>query len=246
MKITCVVVDDEIASIKNLEKKITNLFPELTLLKTFQKPEEAIDFLNLNDVNIVFLDIQMPRINGFEVLTALNKINFQIIFVTAFNEYAIEAFKKSALDYVLKPIDDVDLKHAINKAIGVINKENEIDQSLKLIKLLQENISGNNKLLIPTAKGFSIIEQEKIISLEGFEGYTKINLVGQNQIVSSYSLGKYEKKLNSLFFKSHKSYIINLNKVVEFEKEGYVVLAENNRVPISKNVKNELLDLLKS
>lgn len=245
MKITCVVIDDEIASIKNLEKKITNLFPELTLLKTFQKPEEAIDFLNLNDVNIIFLDIQMPRINGFEVLTALNKINFQIIFVTAFNEYAIEAFKKSALDYVLKPIDDVDLKHAVNKAIEVINKENEIEQSLKLIKLLQENISGNNKLLIPTAKGFSVIDQNQIIYLEGYDGYSKINIESDKQIISSYSIGKYEDKLNSNFFKTHKSYIVNLDKIIEFEKEGYVVLGKNIRIPISKKSKNELLGLLK-
>ena len=243
--INCILVDDEIASLKNLERKINQFFPNLTILDKFQKPEDAILFLNTNEVSLVFLDIQMPRINGFEVLTTVKNVDFKVIFVTAYNEYALEALKKSAIDYILKPIDDDDLKVAIQKTIKLIDEENESTHNKELLELLQESISNQKKLLVPNEKGFSVIEQNDILYLEGYEGYTKINIDPERQIISSYGLGKYEQKLNANFFKTHKSYIVNLNKIIEFEKEGYVVLSNNVRIPISKKSKNELLDLLK-
>lgn len=243
--INCILVDDEIASLKNLERKINQFFPNLTILDKFQKPEDAILFLNTNEVSLVFLDIQMPRINGFEVLTTVKNVDFKVIFVTAYNEYALEALKKSAIDYILKPIDDDDLKVAIQKTIKLIDEENESTHNKELLELLQESISNQKKLLVPNEKGFSVIEQIDILYLEGYDGYTKINIDPERQIISSYGLGKYEQKLNANFFKTHKSYIVNLNKIIEFEKEGYVVLSNNVRIPISKKSKNELLDLLK-
>ena len=243
--INCILVDDEIASLKNLERKINQFFPNLNILDKFQKPEDAILFLNTNEVSLVFLDIQMPRINGFEVLTTVTNVDFKVIFVTAYNEYALEALKKSAIDYILKPIDDDDLKVAIQKTIKLIDEENESTHNKELLELLQESISNQKKLLVPNEKGFSVIDQNDILYLEGYDGYTKINIDPERQIISSYGLGKYEQKLNANFFKTHKSYIVNLNKIIEFEKEGYVVLSNNVRIPISKKSKNELLDLLK-
>ncbi|MFD2909550.1 LytR/AlgR family response regulator transcription factor [Flavobacterium ardleyense] len=243
--VTCILVDDEIASLKNLEKKINQFFSNLTILDRFQKPEDAILFLNSNEVDVVFLDIQMPRINGFELLTNIINVTFKVIFVTAYNEYALEALKNSAIDYILKPIDDDDLKIAIQKTIKLIDEENESTHNKELVELLQESISNQKKLLVPNAKGFSVIEQSDILYLEGYEGYTKINIDADRQIISSYGLGKYEQKLNTDFFKTHKSYIVNLNKIIEFENEGYVVLCNNVRIPISKKLKNELLELLK-
>lgn len=243
--INCILVDDEIASLKNLERKINQFFPNLTILEKFQKPEDAILYLNTNEVCLVFLDIQMPRINGFEVLTTVTNVDFKVIFVTAYNEYALEALKKSAIDYILKPIDDDDLKVAIQKTIKIIDEENESTHNKELLELLQESISNQKKLLVPNEKGFSVIEQNDILYLEGYDGYTKINIDPERQIISSYGLGKYEQKLNANFFKTHKSYIVNLIKIIEFEKEGYVVLSNNVRIPISKKSKNELLDLLK-
>ncbi len=243
--INCILVDDEIASLKNLERKTNQFFPNLTILDKFQKPEDAILFLNTNEVSLVFLDIQMPRINGFEVLTTVTNVDFKVIFVTAYNEYALEALKKSAIDYILKPFDDDDLKVAIQKTIKLIDEENESTHNKELLELLQESISNQKKLLVPNEKGFSVIDQNDILYLEGYDGYTKINIDPERQIISSYGLGKYEQKLNANFFKTHKSYIVNLNKIIEFEKEGYVVLSNNVRIPISKKSKNELLDLLK-
>lgn len=241
--ITAILVDDEISNLKSLQKKIKSLYPEIEILGAYQKPEEAIIALEKEAVNILFLDIQMPRINGFELLSKLTDVNFQVIFVTAYSEYAIDAFKKSAIDYVLKPIDNDDLVIAINKALEIIKLKNEKVSNLKLVNLLEENISKNNKIIIPTLKGISFIPQDEVLHFEGYEGYTKIHLVNNVTITSSYNLGKFEKLLSSKFFKCHKSHIINLEKVRHFENEGYIVLDNEYRVPISKTNKKAFLKL---
>ncbi|WP_417197859.1 LytR/AlgR family response regulator transcription factor [Bizionia sp.] len=241
--ITAILVDDEISNLKGLQKKIENLFPEIEILGAYQKPEDAIVALEKQEVSILFLDIQMPRINGFELLSKLTAVNFQVIFVTAYSEYAIEAFKKSAIDYVLKPIDNNDLVIAINKALDVIKLKNESANNLKLVNLIEENISKNNKVIIPTQKGISFIPQEEVLHLEGYDGYTKIHIINGVTITSSYNLGKFEKLLSAKFFKCHKSHIINLGKVRHFENEGYLVLDNEYRVPISKTNKKAFLNL---
>lgn len=244
-KITAILVDDEISNLKGLQRKIENLFPNIIISGTFQKPEDAIQAIQKQEPNILFLDIEMPRMNGFELLSKLENVNFQVIFVTAYNEYALEAFKKNAIDYVLKPIDNKDLVTAVNKALDIIKLKNESESNSKLVSLLEENISKNNKIIVPTQKGISFIPQDEVLHLEGYEGYTKIHLINSNTITSSYNLGKFEKLLNSKFFKCHKSHIINLEKVRHFENEGYVVLDNEYRVPISKTNKKAFLSLFK-
>ena len=243
--ITAILVDDEISNLKGLQRKIENLFPNIKISGAFQKPEEAIQAIQQKEPNILFLDIEMPRINGFELLSKLKDVNFQVIFVTAYNEYALKAFKKNAVDYVLKPIDNNDLVTAVNKALNIIKLKNESGNNSKLVGLLEENISKNNKIVVPTQKGISFIPQDEVLHLEGYEGYTKIHLINSTTITSSYNLGKFEKLLNSKFFKCHKSHIINLEKVRHFENEGYVVLDNEYRVPISKTNKKAFLSLFK-
>ncbi|GGG43488.1 LytR/AlgR family response regulator transcription factor [Bizionia arctica] len=241
--ITAILVDDEISNLKGLQKKIVSLFPEIQILGAYQKPEEAIVALENQEVNILFLDIEMPRMNGFELLSKLKEVNFQVIFVTAYSEYAIEAFKKSAIDYILKPIDNDDLVIAVNKAVDVIKLKNESENNLKLVSILEESVSKNNKIIIPTQKGISFIPEDEVLHLEGYEGYTKIHIINSVTVTSSYNLGKFEKLLSSKFFKCHKSHIVNLEKVRHFENEGYVVLDNDYRIPISKANKKAFLNL---
>lgn len=242
-KITAILVDDEISNLKGLEKKLNQLFPEIEILATIQKPEDAIIAIEENKPDILFLDIEMPRINGFELLSKLKNVNFQVIFVTAYSEYAIDAFKQSAVDYVLKPIDNEDLKIALKKAIAAIKTKNEQVNNQKLLNLLTNTISNSNKLIVPTQKGMSFISQEDVLHLEGYDGYTKIHLIDKTTITSSYNIGKYVKLLNKSFFKCHKSHIINLEKVRHFENEGYLVLENDTRVPISKANKKAFISL---
>ncbi|WP_290697245.1 LytTR family DNA-binding domain-containing protein [Lacinutrix sp.] len=242
-QLTAILIDDEISNLKGLEQKLGKLFPDIIIQHTFQKPEEAIKYLCKSQPSLVFLDIEMPRINGFELLTKLKEINFQIIFVTAYSEYAIEAFKQNAVDYILKPIDNQDLVVAVDKAKAFIKAKTDAVSNHKLVSLLSENISSNNKIIVPTAKGMSFIPKEEVMHLEGYEGYTKIHLTNNTTIISSYNLGKFEKLLCIKFFKCHKSHIVNLEKVRHFENEGYLVLENRQRVPISRANKKEFLNI---
>jgi two-component system LytT family response regulator len=242
-KLTAILIDDEISNLKGLQQKLEKLFPEIVIDNTFQKPEDAIKALQTAQPDLVFLDIEMPRINGFELLTQLKEISFQVIFVTAYSEYAIEAFKQNAIDYVLKPIDDKDLVVAIDKVKTVLQVKSDAESNHKLVNLLSENITNNNKIIVPTTKGMSFIPQEEVLHLEGYEGYTKIHLVNEITIMSSYNLGKFQKLLSTMFFKCHKSHIINLEKVRHFENEGYLVLENKERVPISRANKKAFLEL---
>ncbi len=244
--ITAILIDDEFSALKGLQQKLDKNHAEVEILNTFQQPEEAIKYLTKHKPDLVFLDIQMPRITGFELLAALKEIKFQFIFVTAYNEFALNALKVSAVDYILKPVDDDDLSMALSKAKkNIIEKENTTQQK-KIIKLLSKTISTNNKIVIPTASGLSFIPQEDVLHLEGYEGYTKFHLVNGEEILSSYNLGKFEKKLDpQLFFKCHKSHIIQLGKVRYLENEGYILLENKKRIPISRANKKIFLDFFK-
>lgn len=241
--ITAILVDDEFSALKGLQQKVEKLFPQIEILSTFQKPEEAIEAIEEKQPDILFLDIEMPRMSGFELLSKLKQVNFQVIFVTAYNEYALKALKQSAVDYVLKPVDNEELINAINKALNVIKLEHQSKSNSRLIEILTETITNTNKIIVPTGKGLSFIPQDEVLHLEGYDGYTKFHLQNKTSIVSSYNLGKFEKSLSKIFFKCHKSHIINIEKVRSFENEGYVVLENEYRVPISKANRKVFLDL---
>ncbi|MCF6308269.1 MAG: LytTR family DNA-binding domain-containing protein [Flavobacteriaceae bacterium] len=243
-KVTAILVDDEFSALKGLQQKLVKNIPEIEIISTFQQPEDAIKYLQHSQPDLVFLDIQMPRITGFELLAKLKKVDFQIIFVTAYNEFAINALESSAVGYILKPVDSEDLTIVVTKAINIIKKKKNIDSQTNLIKLLSKTLVNSNKIVVPTQTGMSFISQKDIFHLEGYEGYTKFHLASGEEIVSSYNLGKFKKKLNpNLFFKCHKSHIIQIDKVSHFINEGYIILENNQRVPISRNNKKIFLEL---
>lgn len=241
--IKAILVDDEISNLKGLEKKIHTLFPDIIILEKFQEPEAAIKKINSTVIDILFLDIQMPRINGFELLSAIKNINFQIIFVTAYSEFALDAFKNNAIDYILKPVDNNELKAAVNKALENLKLQKEQNNFDKLSKLISENMAQNNKIIVPTQNGISFLNEDEVLHLEGYQGYTKIHLQNNTILTSSYNLGKFEKTIGPKFFKCHKSHIINLQKVRHLENEGYLILDNEILVPISKANKKLFLNL---
>jgi len=242
-QITAVIIDDEISNIKGLQKKVEKLFPSINIIGAYQKPELAISAIKELKPQLIFLDIQMPRINGFELLEALELIDFQVIFVTAYSEYALQAFKQNAIDYILKPIDNTELTLAVEKAIGAIESQDKLKLNSKLLKLISSTKTDNNKLIVPTVKGLSFIPQNEVLHIEGYEGYTKIHLEDNSTLMSSYNLGKFEKVVSSNFFKCHKSHIVNINKVRHFENEGYLVLENKQRVPISRANRKAFLEI---
>lgn len=241
-KYKIILVDDEFSALQNLRKKVLKVSDNVEVIGAFQEPQKALKAIEENAPDILFLDIQMPVMTGFELLNSISELKSQVIFSTAYNQYAIEAIKQNAVDYVLKPVDNEELKTAIDKAIENIEMD-QVESHSNLVELLNKLIDKDHKLKVPTQKGISFIPQEEIIHLEGYEGYTKIHLVDGKVLTSSYHLGKFSDYLDDYFFKCHKSHIVNIRAVRAFENEGYVVIGEDYRVPITKTYKQAFLDL---
>lgn len=182
----------------------------------------------------------MPVLSGFDLLSKIENPNFEIIFVTAYNEYAIEAIQHCAIGYIVKPIDNDELKNAVTNALKNIDQKSALEKNKQLLESLISN--GNSTIVIPTQKGLSFIKTEDIIRFEGVDGYTKI-VLQNSSILSSYSIGKFSNspKLSN-FFSIHKSHFINLNYVSDFLNEGYIILINGDRVPIAKSKRKDFLE----
>jgi len=240
--INYIIVDDEIKAIKNLEKKVQKLYPDFIHLGSFNKPNEALDFLNENKVDLVFLDIEMPNLSGFDLLSKVDNPDFEIIFVTAYNQYAIDAIKHAAIGYIVKPIDIDELKESIEKAKKNISQKMAQKNNKALLDLLTQK---NNIISIPTQTGYAFVKLDNILRLEGVDGYTKIVCNNDKEFFSSYSLGKFSDMINSpLFFQTHRSHIINLNYVTGLLNEGYIELSNKSHIPLSRTRKKLFLDLI--
>jgi two-component system LytT family response regulator len=236
-------VDDEPKALKNLEKRLAKYHPELEKIGAFNNPVKALEFIKENKPDLVFLDIEMPNLSGFDLLSAVPEPDFEIIFVTAYDQYAIDAFKHAAIGYIVKPIDPDELEQAIQKAkknieLKVAKKNNKV-----LLDLLTQK---NNTVSIPTSEGYIFVKIENIIRLEGMEGYTKIICCNGQEHISSYNIGRFKEIIgeNPLFFQTHRSHIVNLQYVEKYLNEGYVILKDETPVPVSKSYRKELLNTL--
>lgn len=242
--ITAILVDDEKNALESLALKITKFFPEIIISHKFQNPTFALDEINKNHPDILFIDIEMPLLSGFDLLSKIKNPNFEIIFVTAYNEYAIEAIKHCAIGYIVKPIDNDELKNAISNALKNAHQKSALEKNRLLLENLISN--GNSTIVIPTQKGLSFIKTQDIVRFEGVDGYTKIVLKNES-LLSSYNIGKFSKspKLTS-FFSVHKSHFINLNYVSEFLNEGYIILTNKDQIPVAKAKRNTFLEKIQN
>ncbi len=245
MNLKALLVDDEEKALKSLQLKIHRFFPEITISASTQQPMEAIELIKSEKPDLVFLDIEMPELNGFDVLQKFDAPDFEIIFVTAYNDYAIEAIQCCAIGYIVKPIDNEDLKNAIENAIKNIQLKNALKKNSTLIENLKNSQSNNCKIIIPSQKGLDFIKLIDIIRCEGESGYTKIILRNGKEILSSYSIGKFVKMLsNKSFYQVHRSHLVNLQFVSGFLNEGYITLENGDYLPISKNKRQEFIELI--
>jgi len=239
-KIKVILIDDEEKALESLHIKISRFFKEIEIIASCNNPKEAVHLINELKPDLVFLDIEMPVWSGFDVLAKINQPVFEIIFVTAYSNYAIEAIQNCAIGYVVKPIDNEELIHAINNAIQNINQKTALEKNVQLLANLGHK--NTTSIAIPSQKGLQFIKSEKIIRLEGIDGYTKIYSTDNKPLLSSYSIGKFSKLLtDSNFFLCHKSHLINLQYVQSILKEGSIELSDNNIVPLAKAKKKELI-----
>jgi two-component system LytT family response regulator len=245
--IDLVLIDDESSAIKSLEWEIENFCKNVNIVATFTNATDAAGFLNKNTVDCVFLDIEMPDMDGFQFLELFPKRNFAVVITTAFDQYAIKAIKESALDYLLKPIDSDDLIacfEKIEQQKSSVSISEKLENSLE--KILQSTVLSQKKINVTNDGKMIFLNPDDIIYCESDGNYCTIYLENKEKIVLTQKLKFMEEKLAQLqFFRIHNSYLINLNKVKEFHKtDEYVVLSNQVKIPVSRQKKSTFLDKL--
>ncbi|UAB80081.1 response regulator transcription factor [Marixanthomonas sp. SCSIO 43207] len=243
-----IIIDDE----KRARHLLSNLLIEHCLaIKAISEASDlktGVDLIKTEHPDIVFLDIEMPNQSGLEILEYFpNQIDFKIIFVTAYNQYAIEAFKLSAVDYLLKPVDITELKEAVAKAKEAIDANNLSGQLDKLRDSLKQ--LSMDKIAIEIPKGILFASHQDIVYFEADGMYTDVQLVEGNQKTICKPLKHFVEQLaeNPMFFKCHRSYLINLKYVEELVKDDgdYLLMSNQKRIPISKSKRDQFLEVVK-
>ena len=233
-----IIIDDEIAAIENLQILLGKFCKEIEVVGTSSSANQAFEIINNENPELVFLDIEMPHVNGFELLSKFKNPSFFVIFTTAYNRYAIQAIKFSALDYLLKPIDIDELILAVSKA----KEKSKLD--LNRVNVLLDNIDSKStkRLALPNDGGYSVVKVENIIRCEASDNYTTFHIKDKKPILVSRTLKEFENLLSEKqFFRVHQSHLININKVEKYYKNdgAYVVMEDGSTVTISRRKKDE-------
>lgn len=234
------ILDDEQNSAFALEKLIGKYCPKLEIIKILNDPREGLEFLLSNKVDLLFLDIQMPHITGLELLKKIPNKSFHVIFTTAYDQFAIEAIKLSALDYLLKPIDPEQLVLSVSRFLNSHSNQ-------KIQELLSEvGTNSSNKLVIQLQDKTLFLDFDEIYYLEAESNYTHIHMFDGNSYMTSKTIKYYEELLKQQgFFRSHQSFLINLSYIREYSKPDHTIVLKNGKhIPVSKNKKDGLLKKL--
>lgn len=244
--IKTIIVEDEQQNRELLEMMLQKHSDVIEIIDSCNTPEKAIVSIQNNSPDLIFLDIEMPRMNGFEMLRKLNAGKFEIVFITAYNKYAIDAIKISALDYLLKPIDAEELSLAINKCRqNILNKTNN-ERIDVLLRNLNQHHALEKTLTLASTDGIRFIKMKDIVRLEASGRYTKFHLTNKEIIMSSRTMGDFEETLSSNeFFRIHETHIINLIYIDRFHKgNNYVLLTDKTELPLARRRKEEFLKLI--
>jgi two-component system LytT family response regulator len=245
--IKALIVDDEPSAVNTLRLMLERYIPEITMLRSTNDPQDALPLIKSFQPDLLFLDIQMPVLTGFELLKRIPHFSFEIIFTTAHDQYAIQAIRFSALDYLLKPIDADELRAAFDK---FISRNNLKIGNQPLYQNLMHNISvvdkKDFKLAVPTSEGTFFYFPDEIIRLEGESNYTRFFFSGKKPMLVSKTLKEYEELLMGHgFIRVHKSHLINKKHVVNYTNDGQLVLADQSKVEVSRRRKEEVMEALK-
>lgn len=246
-KYTAVIVDDEDLCTKSLEIGLDQNCPEIEIVGVFNSPEKAVQEVRRLNPEIVYLDIEMPWMNGFEFLEALQPLTFEVIFTTAYDEFAIEAFRASATDYLLKPIEPSLLVKATQRAIDKILLNRQSDNIEQLLRKMSEQRAAGT-LCIPTRDGFEFINIADILYCQADNNYCTIHLAGGDDRLVSRPLKDIESKLDpAQFLRIHQSFLINIDHVKGYSRTdgGLVIMPGQTRLPVSRSRRNAVVDRLK-
>jgi two-component system LytT family response regulator len=243
-KLKAIIIDDEASSRNSLRQKLTIHCPDVEIIAECENGENGIKAIEETEPDIVFLDVEMPRINGFTMLQQLNKRNFEVIFTTAYDHYAIRAIRFSALDYLVKPIEVEELKASVEMVKQKRNQpvKNERLETLLYNMMNEKNL--NSRLAIPSLEGLQFIEVSDIIYLQAESNYTIIHVQNSPKITVSKTLKDFEDLLpHAVFLRIHHSYIINKNRIIKYLKGegGQVIMSNGQTLDVARRKKEEFM-----
>lgn len=243
-----IIIDDEKHCREGLAIKLARYCPHLEVIEQCANAKAAIKAIAYHLPDIIFLDIEMPGMNGFEMLEFCKEYDFEIIFTTAYNEYAIQAIRHSALDYLLKPVNKNELIQAVER-MGSNRKKSTSSRIADLLKTVDTK-KANQRIAIPTMEGLLLLEIKEILYCESENNYTCFHLLNEKKITTSKTLKKTEEHLtgNKDFFRIHNSFLINLNYVSRYVKGkgGEIIMSNGKSLPVSRTKKKEFIELLEN
>ncbi len=247
MQVTkAILVDDELNSLQNLQIKIQEYCPTLKVVATTQVPEEAIKLIQQYKPDVIFLDIEMPRMSGFKMLENIPEIDFEIIFITAYNHYAINAIRISAFDYLVKPVSIEDLQRTVDRLGNFMVKKTR-ERADILRKNMANPKSQEDHIAIPTNDGLEFIKILQIIRIESSSNYSKLVLqTGQQMLVTRQLKDFEELLLDYRFYRVHHSHLINLNYISKYVRGdgGQITMRNGDVIDVSRRKKEVFLKLI--
>lgn len=244
--IKAIIIDDEEGARITLTALIKEYCPDVTIVAGAANVPDGVLAINKNNPDVVFLDIEMPDYNGFELLEFFKEINFEIVFVTAYSQYAIKAFEVSAIDYILKPVEIDPLKNAVEKVKQKRGQANIVQR----LSLMKDTYKGEEvrKIALPMSDGLLFVDVNEIIFFEADRAYTNVFLNSGSKITVSKAMRTFEEILSGrlFFFRPHRSYLINLNYVKKYVRGESIIIMDNNlNVGVSRERKQDFETLLK-
>lgn len=245
--VKALIVDDESRARRVLAQLILDYCPEVEVVGEAEDIPSAVIKINETNPDVVFLDIEMPNFSGFRIMDFFKEINFEIVFVTAYDKYAIKAFEVSALDYLLKPIQVEDLERSIKKLERKI-ESSRISERIETLKHHLQNDSFD-KIMVPVAEGFTLVKTSDIYSIEAEGAYSKIHFEDNNFLLVSKRLKFFENIFdgNGDFYRTHRSFIVNMNLISLYNRNESIVQMENgSTIPIARGSKSSFETHLKT
>ena len=245
-KLKAILIDDELSSLQNLRQKLDEFCPDLQVVATAQKPEEAMLLIKHHKPDVIFLDIEMPKMSGFRMLDELGECDFEIIFTTAYNHYAIDAIRISAFDYLMKPIAIKELQVAVDRLNSLRNSQTR--EKIDILKTsMNEKKSQDDKIAIPTSEGLEFIPIKNILHIESSSNYSKIFFRENKPIIVTKLLNDFEDMLGPYrFYRIHNSHLINLSYIKKYVKAegGQVIMQDGTTIDVARRKKEEFLKMI--
>ena len=245
-KIQAIIVDDEVNARENLYYLVNEFCKNIEIVSKVSNVNDAVINIKKHKPKLIFLDIEMPQKSGFKLLEEFLEIDFHIIFVTAYDKYAIRAFEVAAIDYLLKPVDIERLKEAVKKVSRIVKNEKYNQENINVLKI---NKKETKKIAIPYKSDYMILNVEEILCIGADRMYVNLYIQKNKKYIVAKRLSYYEELLceEKGFFRVHRSWIVNLNKIQMYsKKEKEVTLEDNFKVPVSKSYKEKFEKLFYS